>query len=389
MKQQRPGTAGSVADGLKLHRHSVRWSGRAHTVITLRPGTRVRFSTNRFHETWHVLSDDRGAQLLARLLWGLSYQARPGTIMLIDKRFLAPTPFDADPADPVVLIPGWCTPFGDQAARQLKRALPLSNSEGTVRWHTSGLDRTLEPGASQTRWNRRHRDGRNGRNGRDGRDVEGNVRRRQGLLVLEPRTPDDARAWALLAAGLDTTRFGTDHTYLGPWNGGYDGEIQIFRRFRPMVAVADRARAQVLSRLDAPADPAALRARVWREAEHVRGEAHLRIREWRDRAWTLTDAAATMLASAGVTTFDQLADVGAVEAYRRMRAAEVRGLDVEMLWAMEAALTYRDRRAVNADRRRELLAELGPEPPRRLRPLRRYRAPVRRPPTHGRTSTTG
>ena len=374
MKQQRPGTAGSIADGLKLHRHSVRWSGRTHTVVTLRPGTRVRFSTNRFHETWHVLSDDRGARLLARLFWGLSYQARPGTVILIDKRFLAPTPFDADPADPIVLVPGWCTAFGDSSARKLRQLLPLSNSDGTVRWHTSGLDRTLEPGAEEVWWSgRRHREG------------GGDVSRRHGLIVVEPRTPDDARAWALLAAGLDTTRFGTDYTYLGPWNNGYSGEIQIFRRFRPMVGIANRARAQVLSRPDVPADPDVLRARVWREAAHVRGDAHLHILQWEGREWGLRAEAAAMLAHAGVTSLDELVDLGPVEVYRRLRTAEVKGLDLEMLWAMEAALTYSDPSSVDADRRRELLVQLGPGPEPRPRRRRRHRAPARRTPTYRRT----
>ncbi|WP_227984981.1 TfoX/Sxy family DNA transformation protein [Nocardia spumae] len=374
MKHQRPGTGGSVRDGLKLHRHTVRWSGRAHTVITLRPGTRARFSTNRFHETWHVLSDDHGARLLARLLWGLAYQGRPGTVVLIDRPFLSPNPFDADPADPIVLVPGWCTPFDDYAARQLRRRLPLSRSEGTVRWHTFGLDRTLEPGASEIWWKqRRYRDG------------EGDIARRHGLLVVQPRTPDDARAWALLAAELDTTRFGTDYTYLDPWDQGHDGEIQIFRRFRPMVGVARRARTQVLSRPGAPTDPDALRASVWSEAEQVRGDAHLRVRQWQGRGWGLGDAAAAMLAPAGVTTVDELADVGPVEAYRRMRAAEVKGLGLDMLWAMDAALTYRDRSAVDAERRRELLSELGPPPPSRPPRRRRYRAPIRRTPAYDRT----
>ena len=53
--------------------------GRDHTAMTLRPVAQARFSTNYFHETWHLLSDGHGAQVLARLLWGLSYQARPGT----------------------------------------------------------------------------------------------------------------------------------------------------------------------------------------------------------------------------------------------------------------------------------------------------------------------
>src|SRR5262245_59181993 len=132
-KMQRPGAARSVADRMKLHRRAVRLDGREHTVIGLRPGTTARFSTNYFHETWHVLSDQHGARLLARLLWGLSYQARPDTVVLIDRPFLTSTPFDGDPADPIVLVPTWCTSFGRQADRQLARRLPLTGPPaGTV-----------------------------------------------------------------------------------------------------------------------------------------------------------------------------------------------------------------------------------------------------------------
>lgn len=363
MKQQRPDTARSVADGLKLHRHPMRAHDRVRTVITLRPGTRVRFSTNRFHDTWHVLSDDHGARLLARLLWGLSYQARPGTVVLIDRPFLQPTPFDADPADPIVLVPGWCTTLDEHAARTLKSRLPLANPEGTVRWRSFGLDRTLEPATLDLWWDTwwdRHRH----------RPDSGDVTRRAGLLVLTPDTPDQARAWALAAACLDTANaYGTDHAYLA----GYDGEIQIFRRFGPMVNVAVQARAQVLSDVDAPTDPDELRSAIWDEAEIVRGERHLRIRVFRDRNWTLGYEAADILARADVHSLDDLAAVGAVEAYRRLRAAGVRGLDSRMLWAMEGALTYHDRRNVPIERRREMLAELGEEPSRPL-PLRRSRS---------------
>ncbi|MEU1431804.1 TfoX/Sxy family DNA transformation protein [Nocardia sp. NPDC005746] len=352
MKQQRTSTARSITDGLKLHRHLVRSPGRPHTVITLRPGTRARFSTNRFHETWHVLSDDHGSRLLGRLLWGLSYQARPGTVVLIDRAFLTPNPFDAEPPDPILVVPGWCTPFDDRTAGQLKRRLPLSKPDGTVRWQTFGLDRTLEPAALEGWWSRYHH-----------RRHRGRVTRSHGLVVLTPSSPDEARAWALSATGLDASGpYGTDYTYLGPYDGGYDGEIQIFRRFRPMVTVAGRARAHVLSRQEGPVDPDVLRPAIWREAETVRGEAHLRIRVWRDRGYELGAAAAAMLAHADVTTLDDLAAIGPVEAYRRMRAAKVQGLDLEMLWAMEGAITYRDRRGVGTDRRRELRAQLGEEP---------------------------
>ncbi|MGO4613760.1 TfoX/Sxy family DNA transformation protein [Nocardia sp. 2YAB30] len=353
---------------MKLHRHSVRWSDRVRTVITLRPGTHARFSTNRFHETWHVLSDGHGARLLARLLWGLSYQARPGTVVLIDRPFLTPNPFDADPADPIVLVPGWCTGFDDRAARRMRSRLPLRHPDGTVRWRTFGLDRALEPEALES-WRDRERY----------RKDTGRVARRCGLLVLTPGTPYEARSWALQAAGLDPSdRWGTDYTELGSGDHGYEGEVQIFRRFRPMVSVASRARAQVLARPCPPTGPDDLRPAVWREAERVRGDAHLRIREWQGRSYQLGRAAAVMLARADISSLDDLAEVGPVEAYRRMRAAGVPGLDREMLWAMEGALSYRDRRNISTDRRQELLAELGDEPTRPPMAQRGGRAPAHR-----------
>lgn len=82
---------------------------------------------------------------------------------------------------------------------------------------------------------------------------------------------------------------------------------------------------------------------MWSEAETVRGDAHLRIREYRGRGAELGHAAAAMLAHADVHSLDELAELGAVETYRRLRAAEVRGLNLEMLCAMEGALTFRDR----------------------------------------------
>ncbi|MFE3022756.1 TfoX/Sxy family DNA transformation protein [Nocardia tengchongensis] len=368
MKQQRTATARSVTDGLKLHRHVVRAAGRVHTVITLRPGTDVRFSTNRFHDTWHVLSDDHGARLLARLLWGLSYQARPGTVVLIDRAFLTPTPFEAESPDPIVLVPGWCTPFDERVAGEFKRRLPLVKPEGTVRWHTFGLDRTVEPGALDDWWGRYRR-----------REHNGRVSHSHGFVVLTPSSPDESRAWALQAMRLNTQgAFGTDYTYLGPFDRSYEGEIQVFRGFRSMVSVAGRARTRVLSRPDAPDEPEALRPAIWNEAEIIRGDAHLRVREWNDSGYRLGHAAAVMLAHAGVADLDDLAAIGSVEAYRRMRAAGLKGLDLEMLWAMEGALTYRDRRNVTAERRGALLAELGTETaPEQARPRRRrYRAPI-------------
>jgi hypothetical protein len=252
-RRQRPATARAAADGMKLHRRSARLDGRTHAVIGLRPGTTARFSTNFFHETWHVLSDRHGARLLARLLWGLSYQARPGTILMIDRPFLAPTPFDADPADPVVVIPGWLTFFGDRAARDLNRRLPLTVApEGTVRWRTYGLDVALtDPQGwvreNSPRWMPEH----------------GGAARRGGLIVLTAPSARVLREWAVCLGGLDVANeWGMDHAYLGPWP--YTGEVQVFAEFHRMVSVARRARAEVLARPGgAPEDPQRLREAVW------------------------------------------------------------------------------------------------------------------------------
>ncbi|MFD4429936.1 TfoX/Sxy family DNA transformation protein [Nocardia sp. NPDC058497] len=285
--------------------------------------------------------------------------------MLIDREFLLPTPFDADPADPIVLVPGWTTRFDDQAATALSQRARRGNPEGTVPWRSFGLDRTLEPRAFDS-WATRERY----------RRTQGDTVRRRGTLVLTPRTPDDCRAWAIGAARLDSAGYGSDHVYLDEGNRGHDGEIQIFRAFSPMVGVARQARARVLARDEIPSDPDDLRAAVWSEAESVRGDAHLRIREYYGRGVELGRAAAQMLAHADVHSLDDLTELGAVETYRRLRAAEVKGLDLEMLWALEGALTYRDRRLIGPERRRELVAAGGGPPPRPPR------APHPGPPPH-------
>src|SRR5262245_38255324 len=133
----RPRAATVVADRMKLHRHRLRLRGQQYTVVTLRPGTQARFSTNFYHQTWHILSDWHGARLLGRLLWGLAYQRVPGTLVLIDRPFLDPNPFDAEPADPIALVPALLTSLTDKAARELRQQLPLVASDGTVRWQTA------------------------------------------------------------------------------------------------------------------------------------------------------------------------------------------------------------------------------------------------------------
>ncbi|QEL55779.1 TfoX/Sxy family protein [Chromobacterium paludis] len=64
-----------------------------------------------------------------------------------------------------------------------------------------------------------------------------------------------------------------------------------------------------------------------------------------------------MLAAAGIASLAQLQELGAVGAYLRVRAAWP-GASLNLLWALEGALTGRDWRAVAREERTRLLLEL-------------------------------
>ena len=258
--RQRPAARSATGDRLKLHRRELRLAGRAHTVIGPRPGTTVRFSTNRCHDTWHVLGDDASAALLGRLLWGLAYTRRPGTLVLLDRPFLDPNPFDAEPADPVVLVPSERTGFGLAQARALRERLPLrSRPDGTVRWQTPGLDLALADrwGWLDADWRARPQD----------QEAGGRVERVGGLLVLRAPAPV-LRLWAVMIAGLSTAnRWRTDDAQFastgadGWWP---DGEVQVFADYRRRVAIAKVARREVLAAWSpAGATPDDLRQAIW------------------------------------------------------------------------------------------------------------------------------
>ncbi|MBW3636877.1 MAG: hypothetical protein KY445_10535 [Armatimonadetes bacterium] len=140
-KQQRPANAREGGDGLKLHLHLVPVGDTLFRVLTPRTGTQIRFSTNFFHETHHILSDFAGAQFLSRLMWGLAFQKQPETLIYIGGEFLAPTPFDAEPSDPIALVPAHLTALNAKKFAVLRAKLKnLGPPATTVRWRTWGLD---------------------------------------------------------------------------------------------------------------------------------------------------------------------------------------------------------------------------------------------------------
>jgi len=69
---------------LKLHLRVLEVHRKTLRVVSLRPQLGARFSTNYYHDTWHILAGVDGADVLGRLLWGLAFQRQPGTLILID-----------------------------------------------------------------------------------------------------------------------------------------------------------------------------------------------------------------------------------------------------------------------------------------------------------------
>jgi hypothetical protein len=261
-KRPRPGSA--TDDKLKLHRRTMVLDGRVHTVVTLRPGSDFRFATNRFHDTWHLLSDWRGARVLARLLWGLSYQRRPGTLVLIDQPNLDPNPFDAAPSDPIVLVPADLTVLTPAAATALRRRLPLRDRPaGTVRWHTFGLDSAVD---EYTRWRAKGL----GERVQRYHDVPtgwARVERIGGLITLFGAA-DQLRGWASGLATLGTFAVGgMDYDYL---DAERQGEVQIFRQYRREVSIARQARAEVMACLPAKTPAEDVQRAIWFHADDIR-----------------------------------------------------------------------------------------------------------------------
>ena len=261
--RQRPDAVTRIVDRLKLHRRRVRLRGRDFTVITLRPGTDARFSTKFFHGTWHILSDWHGARLLGRLLWGLAYQRVPSTLVLIDRPFLDPNPFDAEPSDPIAFVPVPLTPLSSKAARELRERLPLSGPpDGTVRWQTDGLDVLVAAHRGE-------------------RDYPGS---RWRPAWLSPRGFHDRMGRAgglvtLTATSYMLTRYAADIYTLGEYSpegmawtevDRARGEVQILRDYRRRVSAARIARRELLAELPDQPPPDVLNPLIWERVQDVR-----------------------------------------------------------------------------------------------------------------------
>ncbi|NOU32801.1 MAG: hypothetical protein HOO96_33260 [Polyangiaceae bacterium] len=229
-------SASTHRDVLKVHRREVRVGPRAFQVLTLRAATRVRFSSNYFHDTHHILTGPAGVRLLAQLFWALSYQRVPHTLFVIDGEHLVPTPFEADPALPIAIVPEALTHVDDATLRQVRARMPKA-SDGTVRLTCSDL---AERARTQDWRALRRLDPQRGRERMSER----------GGFRCYTAPPDILRAEALALQCMGTYN-GSGYHYLahrGTWSRAPDGEVQVLDAFDDMCASAEVARAEVRPR---------------------------------------------------------------------------------------------------------------------------------------------
>jgi hypothetical protein len=242
---------GTADARMKVHLRRLDLGGMTLHVITLRPATRTLFSTNYFHNTWHVVTDPAGAAVLARLLWGLAYQRRPNTVVLIHGPHLRPTPFEGDPSDPVLLVPARRTPLSARLFGRLRDRLPrLGPPDGTIRWQTFGFDLARrDEAAARARLERELVE-------RLGRDWWWDAERmgRIGRFVCYAAPPEVLRQRALDVAALAPDRSGMDYLFLAHARQWADGEVQIFADYRLQLNAATRARQEVLADPHRPRD---------------------------------------------------------------------------------------------------------------------------------------
>lgn len=235
---------------MKVHLRQVPIRGTRYRIVTLRPGMDVRFSTNFYHGTWHIISDGFGSEVLGRLMWGLAFQKLPNTLVVIAPPHLQPSPFDGAPSWPVVLTVQENCPLRARDMRELKARLDHLPESQTIRWQTHGLARYEAPPVWKMGYSRREPFD-------DETLLSGGVicyrakrelMKWQASVVAKMRPSTDVE---LANRGQAETR---DHYFI-TWDYGPSGEVQLFDDYRHKVKAAVAARARTVARLTEKVTP--------------------------------------------------------------------------------------------------------------------------------------
>jgi hypothetical protein len=145
----------------------------------------------------------------------------------------------------------------------LRARLPLTRPEGTVRWHTPGLDLAIASRDAGAAGGRLRPDG-------------GCRIMRTGGLHAYAATADVLRKWAVNIYRLGSPIYGgMDYVFLdaGPRRTG-DGEVQVFTDYRRRVSAARAARCEILNEipdgLPQPLPPADIDPLIWELGMSIR-----------------------------------------------------------------------------------------------------------------------
>jgi hypothetical protein len=229
----------------------VRAGGRALRVLSLARAHHVALATNFFHGTWHILMGSAGALALARLLTGLVAQDSPDTVAVIDAPHLGPTPFEADPSLPVIIVPAGRTAFDVGVVRALRRGLAQAPRQPIT---LPGLG---APTASPRRW------------AYDAQERRERVSRAGGAIcVTSPATLLRLHATWLRGAA----HHGSGYQPLGPSRAcAGEGELQVVPGFEASVRAARVARGRAGVAADVVITDDEQRQDIWSRVEALRG----------------------------------------------------------------------------------------------------------------------
>jgi hypothetical protein len=246
---------------LKLHLYEVEVHGYTYHVLKLRPSEKVQLSNNYFHETWHLLAGVGGAEILAKLLWGLAYQKKPGTLLMLDTPHLTPTPFEADAPLPVIIALEGLARMDDDLLRALRRKLShIKAPTATVKWQTF----SLEGSEDLYKQSRPHDQEQEGLWRQEKMSLRGGM-----ICYTAPSLILRLQALSVRHLGK-RLYFGSNYTYLahGDWRPREhpNGEVQVFGDFEDQVSAAITARSQVLTQPAAKIVDDVVRERVWAKA---------------------------------------------------------------------------------------------------------------------------
>ena len=147
----RAGRASSVilrrmqsGSSIRLHRRSVYLDAGMWTILTPRPGDPQRFSTGVVGDSVQVLGSVASMEFLAHALWALAFQHNERTALLFDLPVMIPKPDTGESSRPVVWVNADLGSPSPDMLDGLRGLLPLaSESDGTLKLRTAGLDRAL------------------------------------------------------------------------------------------------------------------------------------------------------------------------------------------------------------------------------------------------------